>query len=174
MGQLALCLGDSLIGLDTADRIGHGCRGDVSFDLLRQQPAQLLVFFSQLGVFLSKLRIFFAQLADAVANLRLFAARLRVGGGGFGRFRIVQCKRRDEQSSEQSNHRESERSQKNFESLPVHKPAQLTRIRLVFSFSSVKRQRQGVRTVKAREVTRPAGFSSTDPVPVGVSRFGCC
>jgi len=65
-----------------------------------------------------------------------------VSGGGFGRLIIVRRKRNDEQPSEEDQHRKSAGSQKNFESLRVHKPAQLTRIRLVFSVSGVKRQRQ--------------------------------
>ena len=118
---------------------------------------------------------------------RRLGTEVQVPGGDAKRFRVNLRNAEEEQKRDQPPHslhglpssglqsrRKSGGWQKNFESLRVHKPAQLTSIRLVFSFAGVKRQRQGVRTVKACEMTRPAGVSSTDAAPVGVSPFGSC
>src|SRR5438445_356177 len=63
-----------------------------------------------------------------------------VVGGRFRRLRVVLRKRSGEQSTQQDQRRELEGLRNHLEGLRVHKPAQVNRIKLVFSPSGVKRQ----------------------------------
>ena len=122
MGQPTLRLGLRRIGLERADGIRRGNGGDASFDFVREQSAQLLIFSAQLGVLLREPGVLFAQLADAFENLLQLLARRLVVGGSLGGSRFIRRHRSGEQSAEQDHPRKSEAAHRQVESLRVHKP----------------------------------------------------